>query len=135
MGVERDKQAFVEKYQPLLSEPADAILDVVVLEAGYGGVDPLFDREMRPILRVRTRLVSGKTMETLYADEIFYGRQPLHSGTQLKAAKTYLFPNLESVIVNKAKAAEGLRVAADEVARHVVAQFTAPTATVPTDSR
>jgi hypothetical protein len=42
---------------------------------------------------------------------------------EVKSPKQYYFPNLEATIGDYEKAAEGLRVAADAVANHLVQQF------------
>lgn len=120
--------AFVEDYQPLLARAkADAVLDISVLEASYGGTHPLLDPDLRPILRVRARLVSARTLDTLYADDISYGyTNTFVNAKEIKAPKEYYYPNLQAVIADKAKAAEGLRLAATEVARFLARQFITP---------
>lgn len=116
---------FVADYKTLLTgTDADAVLDVVVLEASFGGTHPMFDPEPRPILRVRTQLVSAKTWQPLYADTISYGySNPLISAREIKAPKQYYFPNFDAIGTDKKRAAEGLGDAADQVARYITDQL------------
>jgi hypothetical protein len=116
---------FVDDYKSLLAKKdADAVLDVVVVEASYGGTHPLLDPNPRPILKVRTKLVSAKTFEPLYADSISFGySNPFESAKEIKAPKQYYFNNMEALAADKKRAAEGLGVAADEVARFITGQL------------
>jgi hypothetical protein len=116
---------FVDDYKSLLAKnDADAVLDVVVLEASYGGTHPLLDADPRPILKVRAKLVSAKTFEPLYADSISFGySNPFESAKEIKAPKQYYFKNMEAIASDKKRAAEGLGIAADEVARFITGQF------------
>lgn len=125
IGVKRGRSMLVEDYKPLVAQKnVDAVLDIFVTEASYGGTHPLLDPELRPILRVSARLVSAKTFETLYADDISFGfSNPFMSAQEIKSPKQYYYPNLDAALTNKAKTAEGLRVAADEVARFLTQQF------------
>jgi hypothetical protein len=116
---------FVEDYKSLLAQhDADAVLDVVVLEAGYGGTHPMLDPDHRPILKVRAKLVSAKTLVPLYADAISFGySNPFESAKEIKSPKQYYFNNMDAIASDKKRAAEGLGVAADEVARYITDQF------------
>lgn len=125
VAVKRGRSILVEDYRPLVAQKnVDAVLDIFVSEASYGGTHPLLDPELRPILRVSTRLVSAKTFDTLYADDISFGySNPFMPAQEIKSPKQYYYPNLDTALTDKAKTAEGLRVAADEVARFLTQQF------------
>lgn len=116
---------FVEDYKPLLSKyQADAILDLIVVEASYGGTHPLLDPKPRPILKARAKLVSAKDFSLLYGDAISYGySNPFESAKELKAPKEYYFDSIEQVGAEKKRAADGLAVAVDEVAHYLTQQF------------
>jgi hypothetical protein len=123
--VNRAGTDFVGDYKALLAaNDADAVLDVVVLEASFGGTHPMFDPDPRPILRVRTQLVSAKTLQPLYAESISYGySNPFISAKEIKAPKQYYFSNFAAIGTDKKRAAEGLGNAADEVARFITDQL------------
>lgn len=116
---------FVEDYKTVQGQNnVDAILDLIVLEASYGGTHPLLDPKPRPILKVKTQLVSAKTSEQLYGEAVSFGySNPFESATELKAPSKFYFSSMEAVGEDKKKAAEGLALAVDEVARHIVKQF------------
>ncbi len=123
------RSQLVQDYKALAARGngADAILDIAVLEAAYGAVHPMLDPEFRPILRLRARLVSARTLETLYANDIFFGySNPFMSAQEIKAPKKYYFRNLDAVLDDKPKAAEGMHVAATEVAQFLTDQFIHP---------
>lgn len=117
----------LEDYKSLAGQKnVDAVLDIFVFEASYGGTHPILDAENRPIIRLRARLVSAKTLQVLYADDIFFGfTNPFMSAQEIKSPKQFYFPNVEAMDKDKARAAEGMRVAATEVARFLVNQLTA----------
>lgn len=128
VAVKREgRDVLVEDYASLLGQKkADAILDLFVWEASYGGTHPLLDPLPRPILRVRAQMVSGTSFEKLYADEISFGySNPFMDAKELKAPKKYYFTNWEEIGGDRERAAEGMRVAATEVARFLTGQFTA----------
>jgi hypothetical protein len=116
----------LEDYKSLAGQKnVDAVLDIFVFEASYGGTHPILDSEDRPIIRLRARLVSTKTLQVLYADDIFFGyTNPFMSAQEIKSPKQFYFPNVEALHKDKARAAEGMRVAATEVARFLVNQLT-----------
>lgn len=118
----------IEDYSFLVSgRNVDAILDLHVMQAGYGDPQIAQDIGLRPILRVRARLVSGKDFETLYADDISFGANSLMLDAQLiRSPKKYYFHDTPLVLFEKKRAAEGLNVAAKEIAHFLVAQFAAP---------
>lgn len=115
-----------DNYQSLVSgKNVDAILDIQILQAGYGDAHLARDPGVRPILRVRARLVSARDFKTLYADDISFGYiNSLQDAKGIKAPGKYYFQDTQLVLFEKKKAAEGLRVAATEVARFLIGQFT-----------
>lgn len=117
---------FVVDYRPLLAQPGtDAVLDVVVTEVSYGGTHPMLDRKPRPILKVRARLVGPAAgSEPLYAETISFGySNPFESATELKSPGTFYFDDMQAVGADRQRAADGLRLAVDEVARHISNQL------------
>lgn len=116
----------LEDYKSLAAQKnADAVLDIFVFEASYGGTHPIFDADKRPIIRLRARLVSVKTLQVLYADDIFFGyTNPFMKAKEIKSPQQFYFPDVETLSKDKARAAEGMRVAATEVARFLVKQLT-----------
>lgn len=120
------RRGFIEDYSSLpVSKDTDAVLDLFIFEASYGGAHPMTDAEMRPIMQVYARLVSAKTFEILYSDHISYGYDnPLMDAQKIKAPSKYYMPDMEAVIADKARSAEGIRSAAAEVARFLANQFT-----------
>jgi hypothetical protein len=126
-AVPRDgRTGLMEDYKTVAGQRnVDAILDIFVLEASFGGTHPIFDPEKRPILRLRARLVSAKTMQVLYADDIFFGyTNPFMEAKEIKSPKKYYFADVEAINNDRPRAAEGMRVAATEVARFLVNQLT-----------
>jgi hypothetical protein len=121
----------LEDYKSLAGQKnVDAVLDIFVFEASYGGTHPVLDPKKRPIIRLRARLVSAKTLQVLYADDIFFGfTNPFMSAQEIKSPKQFYFPDVEAMQKDKARAAEGMRVAATEVARFLVNQLTAQSKT------
>ena len=122
------RTGLVEDYKSLtLPKNADAILDIFVWEAGYGGTHPILDPENRPIIRLRAQLVSAKTLQVLYADDIFFGfTNPFMQAKEIKSPKQYYFPTVQALHEDKTRAVEGLQVAATEVARFLVNEITMP---------
>jgi hypothetical protein len=120
------RRGFVEDYKSLaIPKDTDAVLDLFIAEASYGGSHPMTDSQMRPIMQVYARLVSAKTFEVLYSDHISYGYDnPLMDAQKLKAPQKYYMPDMDAVIADKARSAEGIRHAAEEVARFIANQFT-----------
>jgi hypothetical protein len=120
------RRGFVEDYKSLaIPKDTDAVLDLFIAEASYGGTHPMTDPEMRPIMQVYARLVSAKTFEVLYSDHISYGYDnPLMDAQKIKAPQKYYMPDMDAVIADKARSAEGIRNAAAEVARFLANQFT-----------
>lgn len=116
----------LEDYKSLAAQKsADAVLDIFVFEASYGGTNAVTDPQLRPIIRLRARLVSAKTGQVLYADDIFFGySNPFMSAREIKSPKHFYFADVQALQADKARAAEGMRVAATEVARFLVSQFT-----------
>lgn len=116
---------FVDDYKPLLGKyQADAILDLIVVEASYGGTHPLLDPKPRPILKAKAKLLAAHDLSLLYGDAISYGySNPFESAKEIKAAKEYYFDSIEQVGAEKKRAADGLALAADEVARYLTQQF------------
>lgn len=117
----------LEDYKSLTAQKsADAVLDIFVFEASYGGTNAVTDPQLRPIIRLRARLVSAKTGQVLYADDIFFGyTNPFMSAKEIKSPKQFYFADVQALQSDKARAAEGMRVAATEVARFLVSQLTA----------
>ena len=115
-----------EDYQSMASgRSVDAILNIRVLQAGYGDAHAARDPGVRPILLLRARLISAKTFEMLYADAISYGYGgSLLDAREIRASEKYYFRDTQMVIIEKEKSAEGLRAAATEVAHFLAAQFT-----------
>lgn len=129
IAVEKNRSTgLIEDYQSLTSaRNVDAILDLHVLEAGYGDPQIAHDLGLRPILRIRARLVSAKDFKTLYADDISFGANSAMLDSKLiQAPKKYYFHDTPLVLFEKKRAAEGLNVAAKEIAQFLVAQFAAP---------
>jgi hypothetical protein len=117
---------FLVDYRPLLAQRgADAVLDVVVMEASYGGTHPMLDRKPRPILKVRARLVgSAASQDPLYAESISFGySNPFESATELKSPSKFYFDDMEAVGADRQRAADGLRLAVDDVAKHISNQL------------
>ena len=117
---------FVVDYRTLGSQRgADAVLDVVVLEASYGGTHPMLDRKPRPILKVRARLVASTgSPDPLYAESISFGySNPFESATELKAPGKFYFDDIEAVGADRQRAADGLRLAVADVAKHIANQL------------
>jgi hypothetical protein len=76
-------------------------------------------------MQVYARLVSAKTFEILYSDHISYGYDnPFMDAQKIKASEKYYMPDMDAVIADKARSAEGIRAAAAEVARFLAKQFT-----------
>ena len=123
------RHGFVPDYKSLsIPKDTDAILDLFVAETSYGGSHPMTDPQMRPIMQVYARLVSAKTFEVLYSDHISYGYDnPLMDAQKLKAPQKYYMPDMDAVIADKARSAEGIRHASDEVARFIANQFSVAT--------
>lgn len=123
------RRGFVEDYKSLtIPKDTDAVLDLFIAEASYGGSHPMTDPEMRPIMQVYARLVSAKTFEILYSDHISYGYDnPFMDARKIKAPQKYYMPDMEAVIADKARTTEGIRNAAAEVARFLADQFTVTT--------
>lgn len=123
------RRGFVEDYKSLaIPKDTDAVLDLFIAEASYGGSHPMTDPEMRPIMQVYARLVSAKTFEILYSDHIAYGYDnPFMDAQKIKAPQKYYMPDMEAVIADKARTTEGIRNAAAEVARFLADQFTETT--------
>jgi hypothetical protein len=117
----------LEDYKALAAQQnVDAVLDIFVFEASYGGVNPVGDAQLRPIIRLRARLVSAKTLQVLYADDIFFGyTNPFMSAQEIKSPKQFYFADMKALESDKARAAEGMRVASTEVARFLVNKLTA----------
>lgn len=115
---------FLRDYQSVATEHgADAVLDLVVLEASFGGTHPIFDPKPRPILRANTKLVTGKG-EQLYAEVISFGyTNPFMSATELKSPKEFYFESIDAVRSDAARAARGMERAVDDVARHITNQL------------
>jgi hypothetical protein len=120
------RRGFVEDYKSLaIPKDTDAVLDLFILEASYGGEHPMTAPEMRPIMQVYARLVSAKTFEILYSDHISYGYDnPFMDAQKIKASEKYYMPDMDAVIADKARSAEGIRDAAAAVARFLAKQFT-----------
>lgn len=118
----------IDDYQSLASgRNVDAILDLHVMQAGYSDPQIAHDIGLRPILRVRARLVSAKDLKTLYADDISFGTNSLLLDAKpIQASKKYYFHDTPLVLYEKKRAAEGLNVAAKETAHFLVAQFATP---------
>lgn len=116
---------FVQNYQAVAAEHgADAVLDLVVLEASFGGTHPFLDPKPRPILRAKTKLVSGKTGEQLYAEEISSGySNPFMSATELQSPKEFYFESIDAVREDAPRAARGMGHSVDEVANHIATQL------------
>lgn len=123
------KTGLAEDYRSLpIGQDVDAILDLHVIQVGYGDSQLVEDPGIRPILSVRTRLVSAKDFQTLYADEISFGYvNPVLDAKQINAPKKYYFYDTPLVLSEKKRAAEGLHTAATEVAHFLVAQFAVST--------
>jgi hypothetical protein len=117
----------LEDYKSVAAQKnVDAVLDIFVFEASYGGTHPMLDPQLRPIIRLRARLVSAKTSQVLYADDIFFGyTNPFMPAKEIKSPKQFYFADTNELQSDKARAAEGMRVAATEVARFLADQLTA----------
>jgi hypothetical protein len=123
------RYGFVADYKSLsIPKDTDAILDLFVAETSYGGSHPMTDPRMRPIMQVYARLVSAKTFEVLYSDHISYGYDnPLMDAQKIRAPQKYYMPDMDAVVANKARSAEGIRHAAEEVAGFIANQFSVAT--------
>jgi hypothetical protein len=119
------RRGFIDDYKSLaIPKDTDAVLDLFIVEASYGGSHPMTDPEMRPIMQVYARLVSAKTFEILYSDHISYGyNNPFMDTRNIKASQNYYMSDMDAVIADKARSAEGIRDAAAEVARLLANQF------------
>jgi hypothetical protein len=66
-------------------------------------------------------------LQQLYGEAISFGySNPLQSAKEIKAPKQYYFQNMEAIAADKKRAAEGLGVAADEVAHFITGQLVSP---------
>lgn len=126
LAVPRESRfGLLEDYKSLAAQKnADAVLDIFVFEASYGGTHPITDPQLRPIIRLRARLVSVKTGQVLYADDIFFGYSNLFmSAKEIKSPKQFYFADFQALQADQARAAEGMRVAATEVAHFLVGRL------------
>jgi hypothetical protein len=127
LAVPRESRfGLLEDYKSVAAQKsADAVLDIFVFEASYGATNPVTDPQLRPIIRLRARLVSVKTGQVLYADDIFFGyTNPFMSAREIKSPKQFYFADFQALQADQPRAAEGMRVAATEVARFLVGQLT-----------
>lgn len=112
----------LESYDGLANDKVDAILDVVFAPygAGYSTVN-LFDREFRPDVRVKAKLVSKYSGKVLYSGVVMYGyHNPFMTATDLDAPKRYYFSDFDTLVANRDQAVEGIKAgfiaAADQIA-------------------
>lgn len=122
--VREDSGKLLDDYSKLPNAGADAILDLATgVYFGYANVS-ILDNRFRPNIVMRARLVSSKTRQPLYAEEIMYGWTNFFmKATDLPAPEKYYYDEADLVIANRRNTVEGLRAGVKSIADHLVAQL------------
>jgi hypothetical protein len=111
----------LESYDGLSQSNADAILDVVIAPMGIGySTVNLFERDFRPDVRINVNLISRYSKGVLYAKSFMYGyHNPFMSATDLDAPESYFFKDFDTLMANKDKSIEGLKLGLTTVADQI----------------
>ncbi len=123
--LEREKPGkLLDDYNKVPTAGADAVLDLATgAYFGYANVS-MVDNKFRPYILMSARLISAKTKQPLYAEEMLYGYTNMFmKATELKAPDKYFYDAADMVIANKRNTVEGLRAGINTIADHLVAQL------------
>jgi hypothetical protein len=110
---------FLKEYPPA---ECDAFLDTTVRGAGYWA--QFASTPYLPTMFVPVRLVDSRTQRVLYTTEVFNtdGMVP-KGGTQVQPDTAYAFADFAALKADPAKAADGLKKAARNVAGQIVSDL------------
>lgn len=125
INVNRAENKLLEDYSGISTDGADALIDVVVSNAGYVTEHFMFSPEWRPEARVMISMRTTDNSETIYSETLMYGyHNPMMSGTDLEAAEEYKFEKKEAVFeAGDDVVLGGLRDATQSIASHIATQL------------
>lgn len=123
--VERAENKLLEDYNTVSADGADALIDVIVSNAGYVTEHFMFSPEWRPEARAMISMRATDNSEVIYSETLMYGyHNPIMSGTDLDAAEEYKFEKEEAVFEAGDKVVlAGLQDAIESIASHVATQL------------
>lgn len=123
--VERAENELLEDYSGINTEGADALVDIIVSNAGYVTEHFIFSPEWRPEARAMASMRTADNSDVIYQETLMYGyHNPLMSGTNLDAAKEYMFDKKEAVFeAGDETVLAGLQDAIRSIASHVATQL------------
>ncbi|MEK7207659.1 MAG: hypothetical protein AAB134_07245 [Pseudomonadota bacterium] len=112
------RNALVTDYTKIHTD-ADAILDVLIVMAGYLSQGIASDYE--PLLRTSARMVSTKTQQVVYLEILAYGEKWKVSGqwVELPYVKRVSFSNFDNIIRSPKQAAEGVGDGIEPIASRI----------------
>lgn len=110
-----------ESYKKIKYSKANAILDVIIVGAGYATTHFMFSPEWRPEVKVSIALGKPGQENLLYSETIMYGYHNIFmSATDLDAPKKYMFDEDEDVFKAGDKVViAGLKNAVQAIAQQI----------------
>ena len=125
INVERAENELFEDYSGINTEGADALIDIVVSNAGYVTEHFMFSPEWRPEARAMISMHATSNSDVIYQETLMHGyHNPIMSGTDLEAAEEYKFDNKEAIFEAGDKVVlAGLQDAINSIASHIATQL------------
>jgi hypothetical protein len=117
-----DSVGHIEDYS-LIRTDADAILDLTFVAIEY--VSPSGDSHYYPWIRISARLVSSRTHDLIYAQDLTYGTDLLQREEveHFPSDATYVYNDFDALMTKADEAAAGLRVGVLRIASRIAAQL------------
>lgn len=120
-----EEYELIESYKNINYDKADALLDTVILSAGYKTEHFMFSPYWRPSMHVKVALGRPGSEKPIYAETFMYGyHNPIMSATDVESPEKFHFDEPEEVFAaGDQMILAGLEDAAKSIAAKIAAQL------------